>query len=53
LANDMFGERLYRRLLRLYPRDFSDDYSDEMASLYRDRVRSEGATSVWVALIAD
>lgn len=48
-----FGERVYRRLLRLYPRDFSDDYADEMTRLYRDRVRGEGATSVWFAFVAD
>jgi len=53
VAKGTIGERVYRRLLRLYPRDFSDDYGDEMAGLYRDRVRGEGATSVWVALVAD
>ena len=47
------GERVYRQLLRLYPRDFSDDYADEMTRLYRDRVRGEGPTSVWLALVAD
>jgi hypothetical protein len=34
------GERIFRRLLRLYPRDFSDDYADEMTHLYGDRVRA-------------
>jgi putative ABC transport system permease protein len=52
MSNSTIGERVYRRLLRLYPRDFSDDYADEMTRLYRDRARSEGA-SVWVALVAD
>ena len=47
------GERVYQLLLRLYPRDFSDDYADEMTRLYRDRVRDEGPTSVWRALLAD
>jgi putative ABC transport system permease protein len=47
------GERVYRRLLRLYPRDFSDDYADEMARLYRDRAREEGAMNVWFSLLAD
>ena len=40
-------------LLWIYPRDFSDDYADEMARLYRDRVRGEGAAGVWLALVAD
>jgi putative ABC transport system permease protein len=53
VAKGTIGERVYRRLLRLYPRDFSEDYGDEMAGLYRDRVRGEGATSVWLALLAD
>ncbi len=52
MARATIGERVYRRLLRLYPRDFSDDYAEEMTRLYRDRVRGEGA-SIWVALVAD
>jgi putative ABC transport system permease protein len=53
MARGPIGERVYRRLLRLYPRDFSDEYADEMTRLYRDRVRGEGPTSVWLALLAD
>ena len=53
MAKGTIGERIYRLLLRMYPRDFSDDYADEMTRLYRDRVRGEGAASVWVALVAD
>ena len=53
MAKGTIGERVYRRLLRLYPRDFFDDYADEMTHLYPDRVRGEGATSVCLALVAD
>ena len=53
MAKGTIGERVYRRLLHLYPRDFSEDYGDEMAALYRDRVRGERAPSVWLALVAD
>ena len=53
MAKRTIGERVYRQLLRLYPRDFSDDYADEMTRLYRDRVRGEGPASVWLALLAD
>ena len=53
MARATLGERVYRRLLGLYPRDFSDDYADEMRRLYRDRVRGEGATAVWLALVVD
>lgn len=53
MTKGTIGERLYRLLLRLYPRDFSEDYADEMTRLYRDRVRDEGPTSVWLPLLAD
>ena len=53
MGKGTIGERIYRRLLRMYPRDFSDDYADEMTCLYRDRMRGEGAMSVWPALVAD
>jgi len=53
MADRTIGERVYRKLLRLYPRDFSDDYAHEMTQLYRDRIRDEGPTSVWLALVAD
>jgi putative ABC transport system permease protein len=47
------GARLYRRLLRLYPREFQEEYGAEMAFLYRDRARDEGALRLWPALLAD
>ena len=47
------SERIYRLLLRLYPRDFGDEYGAEMARLYRDRARDEGALRLWLALLAD
>jgi putative ABC transport system permease protein len=48
-----FGSRLYGRLLRLYPREFREEYGAEMARLYRDRARDEGALRLWLALLAD
>jgi putative ABC transport system permease protein len=47
------SERIYRWLLRLYPREFREEYGAEMAYLYRDRAKDEGALSLWVALVAD
>ena len=47
------GERWYRRLLRLYPRDFRDEFGGEMARLYRDRGREERWWSLWYSLILD
>ena len=53
MTTGTLGERLYRLLLRLYPRDFSEDYADEMTRLYRDRVRDEGLTNVWLPVLVD
>ncbi len=47
------SERIYRWLLRLYPRAFREEYGAEMASLYRDRARDESALTLWLALLAD
>jgi putative ABC transport system permease protein len=47
------GARLYRRLLRLYPREFQDEYGTEMEYLYRDRARDESTLGLWLALLAD
>src|SRR5262245_43960 len=53
MARNTIFERLYRQLLRLYPRDFSDEYADEMTRLYGDRVRAEGPMTVWLAVLGD
>ena len=47
------GERWYRRLLRLYPRDFRDEFGGEMTRLYRDRGRGERGWSLWSSLLID
>ena len=47
------GERWYRRLLRLYPRDFRDEFGGEMTQLYRDRGRDEPWWSLWCSLVVD
>jgi putative ABC transport system permease protein len=47
------GERWYRRLLRLYPKDFREEFGGEMTRLYRDRGREESAWSLWRSLIVD
>lgn len=53
MARQTFGARLYQRLLRLYPGEFREEYGAEMAGLYRDRARDEGALRLWPALLAD
>jgi putative ABC transport system permease protein len=47
------GERWYRGLLRLYPRDFRDEFGREMAQLYRDRGHEERWWSLWYSLVVD
>jgi putative ABC transport system permease protein len=47
------GERWYQRLLRLYPRDFRDEFGGEMTQLYRDRGRAEPWWSLWCSLVMD
>ena len=47
------GERWYRRLLNLYPRDFRDEFGGEMTRLYRDRRHDEHWWSLWGSLLLD
>jgi putative ABC transport system permease protein len=47
------GARLYRRLLSLYPREFREEYGDEMTRVYRDRAADEGVLRQWPALVRD
>jgi putative ABC transport system permease protein len=47
------GERWYGRLLRLYPKDFRDEFGGEMTRLYRDRGRREPWWSLWSHLLLD
>jgi putative ABC transport system permease protein len=47
------GERWYRRLLHLYPKEFRDQFGGEMTRLYRDRGREESWWSLWSSLLAD
>jgi predicted permease len=46
------SERLYRWLLRLYPRDFRDEYGDEMSLLFRDRA-TDGPARLWLQVLGD
>jgi putative ABC transport system permease protein len=45
------SERIYRWLLRVYPRDFRDEYGEEMSLLFRSR-RHEGAR-LWMQILGD
>lgn len=44
---------IYRRLLRVYPRHFRDEYRDDMALLFAEQLRDEPATRVWTRSLID
>jgi MacB-like periplasmic core domain len=46
------SERMYRWLLRFYPRDFRDEYGEEMSLLFRART-SEGTVTLWLQVLGD
>jgi hypothetical protein len=46
------AERIYRWLLRLYPRDFREEYGHEMWLLFRAR-SSEGSVRLWLQILGD
>ena len=46
------SERIYRWLLRLYPRDFRDEYGHEMSLLFRARAH-DGSLRLWFQVLGD
>ena len=51
----MTAERVYRLLLRAYPRDFRSEYGGEMMLLFRDEYRSRNAAALafWTTMVSD
>ena len=54
------SERIYRRLLRIYPRSFRAEYEEEMTRLFLDQLDDAGRTgrsiersSVWLRSLTD
>ena len=39
---DMLSERVYRRLLLIYPKEHRREYGQPMVQLFRDRMRCDG-----------
>ena len=46
------SERIYRWLLRLYPREFRDEYGHEMSLLFRARA-AHGSVGLWLQVVGD
>ena len=46
------SERIYRWLLRLYPREFRDEYGHEMSLMFRARA-SDGSARLWLQVLGD
>ena len=53
MARHIPGARFYRRLLWLYPREFREEYGEEMTYVYRSRAADEGVVRLWLALLGD
>lgn len=60
IPRDAGHERVYRRLLRLYPAAFRTRYSDEMVQLFSDQLRDArtggaagGAARTWLRTLGD
>lgn len=51
----MSGESVYRALLRLYPREFREEYGDEMVAAFSDMRRSfdSRAATFWAFVVTD
>jgi len=53
----MLSERVYRRLLLVYPKEYRREYGELMVQLFRDRMRRDGdgfrGLLVWMQLIFD
>src|SRR5688572_876076 len=46
------SERIYRWLLRFYPREFRDEYGEEMSQVFRART-TDGFTRLWFQVLGD
>ncbi len=50
-------EKIYRRLLKLYPAQFRGEYGEAMAQLFRDRMRAAGSPAgrlrMWLHILGD
>jgi putative ABC transport system permease protein len=53
MTDNRSGVRWYRRLLRLYPQDFREEFGGEMTRLYVDRRGEEPWWSLWTTLVLD
>jgi len=56
----MTSERIYRRLLALYPKRFRREYGESMAQLFRDqhnaafrKANAAGRLTFWLRVLAD
>jgi hypothetical protein len=45
--------RVYRGLIRLYPRRFRDEYGDDLVDLFRQQCRDEAPTRVYARTVVD
>ena len=53
MPDDPLPVRLYRRLLRLYPAGFRENYAAAMERQFRDELRESSGIGMWCRLLAD
>lgn len=53
MPDDAPSLRLYRRLLKLYPAGFRDEYAGAMERAFRDELAEGSGMLLWVRLLAD
>ena len=47
------AERIFRLLLRCYPKEFRDDYAAEMTQVFRDQLTDDPRARDWIDLAVD
>jgi hypothetical protein len=53
-VKSMTPERFYKILLNLYPREFRDQYGEEMTRVFQENLTSEGSSfKLWIQTFAD
>jgi predicted permease len=53
MPDDRLSLRIYRRLLKLYPAGFRENYGEAMERAFRDELRESNGVVLWLRLLAD
>jgi hypothetical protein len=53
VSREAFAVRVYGALVKLYPRQFRDEYDDDLAQAFRELVTERGAGAAWRRALID